>query len=204
MKLDDLTLRELLASIGDRTGVPGGGAVASVTAALAAALARMVVAFSQGKKALAEYDSLHRSTLLELELLREKTLELAEADARAFTCLSALWKLPEQDEQRRREWDAAVDAAIAAPQQVLQSCLDILHLLDRLRGKTNTLLDSDLAIAAILAAAAAHAAAWNIRINLPQVADRARASAIESRAGADLAEADGLASAIERHGATSS
>ena len=63
MTLDRLSVDELLAEIGAKSPTPGGGAVACVTAALAAALGRMVVNYSVGKPSLAEHDALHQAAL---------------------------------------------------------------------------------------------------------------------------------------------
>jgi formiminotetrahydrofolate cyclodeaminase len=53
----------------------------------------------------------------------------------------------------------------------------VLHALSE---RTNPRLGSDLAIAANLAAAAADAAAWNVRVNLPSMTDREAASRLAS------------------------
>lgn len=161
------TVGELLAAIAAKTPAPGGGAVASLTAALAAALAEMVVNYSHGKKTLAEHAELHEEALRTLETLRQTALDLADADAHAYKNLNALWKLPADDETRVREMPAAVTAAIDAPMQVAATALGLLHLLQRLQDSTNRHLASDLAIAAILADAAVRAAQCNVTVNLP-------------------------------------
>ena len=56
----------------------------------------------------------------------------------------------------------------------------ILLTLQTLVGKTNTLLSSDLAIAAILAESAARAAHWNVGVNAMQMEnDEQRATFVE-------------------------
>ncbi len=170
-----MPLQDLIRSLGDKSPTPGGGAVAAVTAALAAAISRMVVSFSVGRKTLAEHAELHDEALRTLNDLSQTAIAAASEDARAFEALSELWKLPEDDERRQREWDDALRAAIEAPMHVLGSALGVLHLLIRLHGATNRMLDSDLAIGAILADAAARSAAWNVRINLPHLTDKTEA-----------------------------
>jgi len=166
-----MTLNDFLDQTAAKTPTPGGGAVASVTAALAAALARMVLNFSRGKKSLVQHSDLHVEALNELERLLQRSMELARADAIAYGRLNELWKLPEDDERRQREFPAAVEAAIEAPHALLHAAMEMLRLLARLPEATNRMLASDLTIAAILAEAAARAAAWNVRINLPLLGD---------------------------------
>lgn len=197
-RLDDLTLADLLTAIGSKTPTPGGGAVAAVVSAIAASLGQMVLRYSQGKKNLLEHDELHRSALAQLEALGKRAMELAEADATAYGKLNELWKLDKADPKRVQAWPAAVDAAIDAPQQLLRACMDMLHIMHSLTGRTNRMLDSDLAIAAVLAEAAARSAAWNVRINLPLVDDPLRQVDLQTTIDRTLAEATVIRSDIEQ------
>jgi formiminotetrahydrofolate cyclodeaminase len=195
--LDGMSIRELLDAVGAKTPTPGGGAVASITAALGAALAGMVVAYSTGRKKLAEHAALHAEASETLADVGRRALDLARADAEAYARLNALWKLDEADERRRREFPAAVRDAIDAPARVLRLARDLLDLLGRLDGRTNAMLESDRAIAAILADAAARAAAWNVRINLPLVDDAAEAERIERETADHLAATRAACEAVE-------
>lgn len=162
-----MPFEQLLSAIGDKTPAPGGGATASAAGALAAALGRMVVSYSVGRKSLAE----HRPTLERAERALDRTaqllLDLAAEDAQAYALVNELQRLPEGDARRQREMPAAVEAAIGAPAAVVAACADLLRLLEQLRPISNEHLRSDLAVAAILAEAAARSGWWNVRINLP-------------------------------------
>lgn len=197
MTLESMTVDDLLSAIGARTPTPGGGAVASLTAAIGIALARMVLGYSEGKKKLAEHAVLHAEAAAALDTLRADAIALATADAEAYARLNDLWKLPEDDERRRRDFPDAVRAAIEAPHRIAECGLDTLRLLERLVGRTNRMLASDLAIAAILAEAAVRAAVWNVRINLPSLADEADRTALAETAGEQVQEARRAAASIE-------
>ncbi len=75
--------------------------------------------------------------------------------------------------------------------------MKLMSLLERLTSATNRMLVSDLAIAAILAEAGAKAAAWNIHVNLPLVADETRRKAIQIETDLSLANAARLRDRIE-------
>ena len=167
MSLKSMTVGGLISSLGEKTPTPGGGAVASIISALSAALGSMVVNYSTGRKSLAAHDELHQEALHTLGELSSRALALADKDTRAYGVLNKLIKAGQGDGEPTEEWTQAVEAAIDAPMQVMSVCLGLMHLLDRLAGKTNRMLSSDLAIAAILAEAGAQAASWNVRVNLP-------------------------------------
>ena len=75
--------------------------------------------------------------------------------------------------------------------------LELLSLLDDLTGTTNHQLRSDLAIAALLAEAAARAAAWNVRINLPQLEDAQERDRRESSLAKRLQRAESMRARVE-------
>jgi glutamate formiminotransferase/formiminotetrahydrofolate cyclodeaminase len=197
MTIAAMTVGDALEAIAAERPTPGGGAVASLTAALAAATGRMVLSYSLGRKRLAAHHELHVEAIGELEALSARSLELAEADAEAYGRLNRLWKLDEEDPARRAEWDDAVAGAIDAPSRLVEASLEQLRLLRRLPDATNRHLRSDLAVAAILAEAAARAAAWNVSINLPLLVDDAERSRIAALVEGAVTEARETAAAIE-------
>jgi len=167
--IGSMTVSELLRALAGKRPTPGGGAVASVVGALAAALGGMVVAYSVGKRSLAGHQTELEAAVHKLANARAMLLRLADEDAAAYERLSKIMKLDEADERRRRELQPAVQMAIAAPMSVLATASDLSRLLEELAPITNRHLCSDLAIAAILAEAAARSAGWNVRINLPML-----------------------------------
>lgn len=169
MERAKLSVDEFCAQLAARTPVPGGGAVAAVTAAHAAALLAMVVEFSLGKPKLAEHQPALQKALATLGPLRTRALQLVDEDAAAYGALNALWKVPKDHPTRIEQWDATVRAAILAPQAILDLAAEVAALGASLAGCTNPQLGSDLAIARDLAAVAARAAAHNVAVNLPSL-----------------------------------
>ncbi|MFZ2875590.1 MAG: cyclodeaminase/cyclohydrolase family protein [Phycisphaerales bacterium] len=159
-----LTIDNFVQQVGDKSPTPGGGAVASVVGALGAALARMVVSYTRGKKAFAQHEPALSGADRVLINAGGLMMRLAEEDAQAYGLVNELSRLPE-DDPRREALPGAVAASVQVPLAVVAACVDLLRLFEQLAGSTNRHLRSDLAIAAILADASARASWWNIAVN---------------------------------------
>ena len=197
-RLSDVPLSSLLASLGEKTPSPGGGASAALTGALAAATARMVLSYSIGRKSLAEHAAALESAGAALDRARALLLGLADEDAEAYGRLNAALKLPESDPRRAQELPVAVAAAVAVPSAVLAAGIDVLRLLETLPARTNPHLRSDLAVAAVLGEACVRSAAWNVEINLPLVGDEDERRRVAESVRGSVGEAGGRAAAVER------
>lgn len=192
-----ITFGALLDNVAAKTPAPGGGAVASAAGALASSLANMVVAYSLGKKNLAEHQpTLERASKM-LAKAGEILLQLADEDAAAYALVNELSKLPEDDARRQREYPDAVEAAVNVPRAVVGTCCDVLRLLEQLAPITNKHLRSDLAIAAILAEAAAKSGWWNVAVNLTLIEDETARQVREEMMGM-LEEAGARRVRVER------
>jgi len=191
----------LLEQLAARTPAPGGGAAASMTAGIAAALAGMVISYSIGAKGLDAHEAALRTLDAQLRAARQDALELADEDAAAFRALQAMWKLPADDPGRTAHEPAAVIRATEAPARVLDLAARLAEICRSLKDRSNPRLVSDLVIAAILADAAAHAAAWNIRINLPGLPDEASRVRYTGRIDRALRTTADARRALETHAA---
>lgn len=171
--IESMSVRELLDELGAKTPAPGGGAVASMAGGLAAALGGMVIAYSIGKKSLAQHADALEAAARRLLVARNLLLRLAQEDASAYELYSELSRLPEGDERRTRELPAAIQRCVQAPRSVLAASVDVARLLETLAPITNRHLHSDLGVAGVMCEAAARSAAWNVQVNLPLLADAA-------------------------------
>lgn len=156
-----------LEALGAKVPTPGGGAAAAITGATAAATAAMVVSYSLGKKSLAEHEERNQDAMAQLTRARQMFLQLGDEDAEGYGALNALWGLDKDDPERIKHWNNAVTGAITPPRAMLALALELLRLCEKLVGATSKQLRSDLGVAAVLGEAAARAAAWNVRINIP-------------------------------------
>jgi len=188
---------DFLDQLASKTPTPGGGAVASAVGALGTALGDMVLAYSFGKKKLAEHEPKLHEASAKLSRARMMLLELAAEDEAAYGLVNELSKLP-RDDPRRADLPAATLAAARVPLACMAACASVLRLLDTLPGITNTHIHSDLAIAAILAEAAARSAGWNVRVNLPGIADAQERESLTRECEQLLTASTELAGRVER------
>lgn len=178
-------LGELLSAIASKTPAPGGGAVASVAGALAASLAGMVLAYSRGKKGLAQHAEAHEALAELCSAAGCGLLELADADAAAYAELNALQRLDEGD-PARAALPGAAQRCVDVPLQVQRVCVSLLEAFETLAPIANEWLLSDLKIAAILAEAAVRASDCNVEVNAPTLGEAVSAEAERDAQGRSL------------------
>lgn len=174
MNIGAMTVDAFLARTAEKSPTPGGGSVAAMTGATAAALASMVVAYSRGRKDLAAHEHALADAAGFFERARARMLELAQQDMQAYGVLNDAMKLPKDDASRARKIEDASRAAAAPPAQIAALAIEVLERCAALVGASNKHLRSDLAIAAVLAEAAATAGRWNVVVNLPALPEAER------------------------------
>jgi len=188
----EMTVGGFLEQLSAKAPAPGGGAAACMAGATAAALAQMVVAYSVGKKNLAEHEVHLQQASAMLSRARGLMLQLADEDAAAYALVNELQKLPEGDARRVAEFAGAAAAAVAVPRAALALSMDLLRLVESLCGKSNKFLRSDLAIAAVLGEAAAKSAWWNVSVNLSLLGDEAERARIAAEGERACAKGGGI------------
>jgi formiminotetrahydrofolate cyclodeaminase len=195
--MDDLTklgIDEFLDRTADRTPTPGGGSVTAAAAALACALARMVAAFSSGKKTTPPVRTQVEETARRLHRADQLLRALITRDATSYAGMTEAakdWKAAsaagpvEQDASVRKVYADAVLAAVAVPLEVAAIASNALATMDEFKAVASQYLLSDLAIAAILADATARAARYTVHVNAREFDDAATRGTV-------LAEIDGI------------
>jgi formiminotetrahydrofolate cyclodeaminase len=195
----DLTLRELLQSLGSPDPTPGGGAAAGVAGALGAALVEMTANLTLGKPRFVEVEAQARRIEQRAAELRLRIAALADADAEAFERVSAAYKLPRADEQQKAARSEAIQSALALAAQVpldtARASAQVIDLAEEAAPILNPSVISDVLVGALLARAALESAGVNVEINLAAMADKAAAE----RLSRELAQAtDGVHERVER------
>jgi formiminotetrahydrofolate cyclodeaminase len=111
-------------------------------------------------------------------------VELADRDAAAFAGFMEASGLPrstlEEIEARKAALAAAAKSAIEPPRQILAACREVASAAERLAGRSNLGLASDLIVASRLVEGAAHGAQENVLVNLPALGDAVAAEVLES------------------------
>lgn len=148
----ELSVQELLDSVGDRTTAPGGGAVAGVVAALAGALAGMCARFSGGDQA---------DVARLADGLRARAVELAQADLAVYAAYVGARRAGRDDEVA-----AALDETIRVPLEMAEVAAELAELAEGLARSGNPNLRGDATAAVLMGAAAARAGAVLVCENL--------------------------------------
>ncbi|QKV96356.1 cyclodeaminase/cyclohydrolase family protein [Streptomyces sp. NA02950] len=170
----DEKIGEFLTQLAARVPAPGGGAVAALHAAQAAALLGMVARYSTGEK-YAEHQDIVEWVTSESDRLRDEALRLAEADAAAFTAVSEAYGLPKDTDEAKAARSAAIARALAEagrpPAEVIEVAQVVVELAEELLPVGNPNVITDVAAASEAARAAATTARVNVEINLGGVRD---------------------------------
>lgn len=177
MKFDSLTVREFLSELGNGTPVPGGGSVAALCGALAAALSTMVARLTLGREKYRDaWDEMGKAEI-EGEELKERLLALTQEDSDAYLRVIEAFRLPRgTDVEKAARAEAIQEAgknAARVPLETLRVSETVLALARTVLEKGNPGAITDAGAAAHLARAAAQVAAANVRINLPSIRDEA-------------------------------
>ena len=205
-----MKLVDFLSDLASDSPTPGGGSVAALGGALAAALTSMVANLTIGKKKYADVQEDVQAILAKTEGLRLELTELMEEDAAAFDKVMAAMRLPkETDEEKAARTQvlqaALVDAAMV-PLAVMEKCVQAIALARVAAEKGNKNAVSDAGVAALMGRAGAHAAKLNVLINLSWIqadehkgfVEKAGRAIEELGAQADRSADDVLATVVSR------
>jgi len=175
-----------LASVASSNPVPGGGSVAAHAGALAAALTQMVAGLTIGKKKYTAVDSEMKEAALKAVALGNQLTSLVKRDAEAYALVSEAYKLPKEpaDAAARRS-ETVTNALLKAaevPLETARAAVEIAQLAALVAEKGNTNAVTDAGVAALLAAAAARGAAYNVRVNVQALEDKSRGQSLAREA----------------------
>nr|HID12348.1 glutamate formimidoyltransferase [Anaerolineae bacterium] len=177
----DVTPTPFLNAVAAGTPAPGGGAVAALVGALAAALTAMVGRLTLGKPKYAGVEGEMEALLAEAERLRQALTARIAEDTAAFEAVMAAYRLPKRSDEEKAARQAAIQAALAQATQVpLETARDAVAALELARtaarvGNVNGITDAGTA--AWLAQAAVAGAALNVRVNAAALDEPAQAAA---------------------------
>jgi len=198
----DEAIGAFLEKLAAKTPAPGGGAVAALHAAEAAALLGMVARYTTGQRYASVAPTIER-VIAESDALRAECTDLIAADAQAFGSVAAAYALPTEAGEQQAARSAAIAAALITaagpPAAVISAAARLLDLAEALRPSANPALLSDVAAAAEAIRAAAATARINVEVNLAGISDaaaRGRYGEVAASVGKVLARADAVSAAV--------
>ncbi len=175
MELHNASVLEFIRDLGSSAPAPGGGSVAAMNGATAAALIEMVANLTIGS---AKYEAVHE----EMKSIQQKMCEVKEEfvyyinkDSEAFMELMASYKLPKETEEekafRKAEIERTTQQAALVPYEIGKLAYTLLPLAETVIVKGNTNAVTDGMIAVINVRAAVKSAFLNVKINLGTIQD---------------------------------
>ncbi|MBI1940154.1 MAG: glutamate formimidoyltransferase [Acidobacteria bacterium] len=164
-----------VAAVAAKTPTPGGGSVAALAGALAAALGEMVCRLTLGRKSFETRHKTLEESLARLTSLRERLLANMDRDAESYGAVVAALKLPKATQAKHaarvQAIEAASKAAAEVPLETAELAAEATRMIETLRPITIPQAASDLSVALGLADAARRGAVENVRANLPSIHD---------------------------------
>ncbi len=193
-RLADMTLRGFADETASESPAPGGGSVAALVGALAAALGTMVANLSAHRRGWDHRWQEFSDWAVQGQAIKDGLLRLVDEDTRAFESLMAARRLPRGNAEETEAAEAAIaDAvrrAIDVPLAVMRQAQESLDLLAAMAEVGMESSVSDAGVGAACARAAVQGALYNVLINAGGLPDASAREAI-------LGEARSIASQVE-------
>lgn len=167
----DLAPHAFLNAVASGEPTPGGGSVAALAGALAAALAGMVARTTLGKKKYTEVEATMQEVVKVADRLRASLAQAINDDSAAFEAVMDAYRLPKTDPSRPDAIQASLHHAAEVPLNTARLSLQGLEQLKIVAEQGNVSAATDAAAGAHMALAAIEAAALNVLVNLQNLTD---------------------------------
>lgn len=192
-----MSVRDFIAATAAKTPTPGGGSVAGAVGAMGAALAEMALNFTRGKKKFAEHEEYYAHLQGRLRKYQALFGDLVRDDVEAYRLYQESTRQGDGP-QKEQAVQLALAAATHVPRESAKVALALLEDLRQFAPRCSPYLVSDLLASGTLAVAAVRLSDYNVRINVPQLADRQAAADIGAASRADLQRAAATLEEIEQ------
>lgn len=186
--------RPFVDSVAAPTSTPGGGSVAALVGALAAALAQMVAGLTVGRKKYLDVNDQAAGILDEADSIRRELTAAIEEDSASFEGILAVFRNKELGEEEKAiALEAATVHAGEVPLRVARLSRDASKLAKTIATIGNVNAATDAAVGTIMARAAVHGAGLNVKINSVNLKNRELADRWAAEVVSLIAEAEELA-----------
>lgn len=194
---DDSSGKAFIEAVASNQPTPGGGAVAALAGALAAALAQMVAGLTVGRKKYAEVNDQAMAVLQEAESLRRELSKAVTEDAQAFEQVMAVMRNKSlAEEERANAMEQATIGAAEVPLRVARLSAQAAQLAKQMAEVGNVNAATDAAAGGIMARAAVQVASLNVKTNAVTLRDQALAQSWRDELARLEAEVAALAEEI--------
>ena len=183
-------------SVAASTPTPGGGSVAALVGALAAALSQMAAGLTVGRKKYLDVSEQAAQILDDAEMIRHELTTAIEEDAASFEAILSVIRNKELGENEKVEaLEAATTHAGEVPLRVARLSRDAGNMANTIATIGNVNAATDAAVGAIMARAAVHGAGLNVKVNGISLKNRDIAAQWTAEVESLIAEVDELAQA---------
>ncbi len=198
--IKDKSIQLFLDELSSKSPTPGGGSVAALMGAQAAALISMVCNLTIGKPQYAEVEPLMQELLAKAEALRAELTAMIKADVDVFDRLMASYSQPKDTDAEKDARSVAIQAilkeATEVPLACARACHEVITLSEAAATHGNLGVISDAGVATMAAYSGLKSAALNVYINTGCLKDDVYAAAKVAELEAILAGADARVEAV--------
>lgn len=169
--------KDFVIKLASKEATPGGGGATALLAALASALTSMVCNFTVGKEKYADVEDVMTQILLDATKVQAEMLQLVDMDAKAFSELMAVYKMPKETQEekvlRADNLEEKAKQAALVPMFIARAAIKVQIIAITALQKGNQDLSSDAILSGLFARTALRSAYYNVAINLQIIKDEA-------------------------------
>jgi formiminotetrahydrofolate cyclodeaminase len=180
-EIKDKSIQVFLDELASKAATPGGGSVAALMGAQAAALISMVCNLTIGKPQYAPVEAQMQDLLEKAEGLRAELTTMIKADIDVFNRLMATYNQPKETEADKTARSEAIQAvlreATEVPLACARACREVMALSQIAAEHGNAGVISDAGVAVMAAYGGLKSAALNVYVNAHCLKDLAFAQA---------------------------
>jgi formiminotetrahydrofolate cyclodeaminase len=201
VKLDQLSVQEFIAELSSGNPTPGGGSVAALCGALAAALSTMVANLTVDREKYGQTRKSMEEVRMTAATLSTRFLALMQEDSDTYQKVMAAFELPRETEAQITSRQAAIEEAMkkaaAVPLETLRASEELIRVArDAVRGGNPNAI-TDAAAAVQLANTTAVLASYNVQINISRIKDEAFVAKCEKELTEILKRQEALLSDVD-------
>lgn len=184
--LVDLTVKDFLDKVAGNDPVPGGGSIAALNAAIAAALTAMVAGLTIDKKGYEMHGELMKHIMELAVSKKDNFIADIDCDSEAYTKVFSCFKLPKSTDDEKAIRSAAIQEATTyaaiVPMRVARNALELMNIIADVARLGNQNAVTDACVAMMSARSAVLGALMNVRINLSSLKDKAFVAELQTEA----------------------